>query len=252
MVFAPDTTFGCQTLQVCFTNNSLSNNPSTYNWFFGDGQTSNAQSPCNTYAAPGVYTVELKLLSADGCAGDTIMPNLVTVTPNPKAAFTPADATIQLPVNTVSLTNQSTNAISYQWDLGVLGTSTVTDPSLVFTLPGSYPVILKALSVQGCVDSTSGKVIVLPPTNYFIPNVFTPNGDGHNDGFYIEAQEGINVYKFEIFDRWGEMVYSGLFPWDGTYKGKPCPEGVYIYVAQIGQAGQEQAITRKGSVTLMR
>ena len=250
--FTPDTIFGCQNLQVCFFNNSLSNNPSTYQWSFGDGQNSSLQNPCNIYATPGVYTVELKIQSADGCMSNITMANLITISANPTAAFEPVNATIQLPANTISLSNQSLNSTSYLWNLGVLGSSTVTSPSLTFSLPGSYPVVLKAYNAQGCVDTIIGNIVVLPPTAFFIPNVFTPNGDGHNDEFYIEAQEGVTVYKFEVFDRWGEKVHDGPYPWDGTYRGKPCPQGVYVYMVQIVLAGQENGNIRKGSVTLMR
>ena len=252
VTFTPDQTTGCPGQQICFVNNSLSNNPSTYQWTFGDGQSSTQQSPCKVYAAAGVYTVELQVTSLDGCTADSISQALVTISPSPTAAFTPNEATIQLPVDTLGLTNLSLNATSYLWSFGILGTSTNTNPSLTFTLPGNYPVVLRAYSSQGCADSVTGNIIVLPPTGYYIPNAFTPNGDGHNDLFYIELQEGVTVYKFEIFDRWGEKVHDGLFPWDGTYKGKPCPEGVYIYVVQIGLSGQENGTIRKGSVTLMR
>ena len=250
--FTADTLSGCVGLQVCFTNLSVAASPAIYNWTFGDGQTSTTLNPCNVYSAPGVFSVELKVQSADGCKGDTLMSNLITISSPPTAAFVPVDATIQLPIDTITLYNQSANSTSYIWNFGLLGSSMSVNPTLAFSLPGIYPVVLTASNGHGCIDSVSHNIIVLPPIGFFIPNVFTPNGDGKNDQFYIEAQEGVTVFKFAVFDRWGEKVHDGLYPWDGTYKGKPCQEGVYVYEAELGLAGQSTGIKRKGTVTLLK
>jgi gliding motility-associated-like protein len=105
---------------------------------------------------------------------------------------------------------------------------------------------------EGCSISASALIEVLLPDNFFIPNVFTPNGDGNNDLFYIDFQRGVTVLQFQVFDRWGEKVHDGLYPWDGSYRGKPAPEGVYVYVFKLELSGQNLALMRKGSVTLLR
>ena len=104
----------------------------------------------------------------------------------------------------------------------------------------------------GCQVSASVLIQVILPDNFFIPNVFTPNGDGNNDEFYIEYQSGVTVLQFQIFDRWGEKVHDGQYPWDGNYKGKPAPQAVYVYVFKLQLYGRDLALTRKGSVTLLR
>jgi gliding motility-associated-like protein len=104
----------------------------------------------------------------------------------------------------------------------------------------------------GCVISDSVIINVILPNNFFIPNAFTPNGDGNNDYFYIDAQSGVRVVLFEVYDRLGEKVHEGNIPWDGNFKGKPCPAGVYVYIFKLGLFGDNTAIMRKGSVTLMR
>jgi hypothetical protein len=105
---------------------------------------------------------------------------------------------------------------------------------------------------KGCVVSDSALVRIILPNNFFIPNAFTPNGDGNNDVFYIYAQSGVKVFEFRIFNRIGEMVHAGAFPWDGNYKGKPSPPGVYVYVFKLGLYGDDRSIILKGSVTLIR
>lgn len=105
---------------------------------------------------------------------------------------------------------------------------------------------------QGCVVSDSALIRVILPNNFFIPNVFTPNGDGANDLFYVLAQPGVRIITFKIFNRAGEKVHDALAPWDGSYKGKPAQPGVYVYFVQLGLFGDDTAITRKGSVTMIR
>lgn len=104
----------------------------------------------------------------------------------------------------------------------------------------------------GCTASDSALIRVIFPNNFYIPNAFTPNGDGNNDGFYIQAQGGVKVLLFQVFNRWGEKIHEGSYPWDGTYKGKSSPPGVYVYLFKLGLFGDEQSLFRKGSVTLIR
>jgi gliding motility-associated-like protein len=112
--------------------------------------------------------------------------------------------------------------------------------------------MLYAYNQLGCEDSVEHPLLVLPPEAFFIPNAFTPNGDGNNDLFFVQTQAGANVLMFQVFDRWGEMVHDELFPWDGTYHGKPCPPGVYVYLCKIGLVSQNIGLIKKGSVTLIR
>ena len=105
---------------------------------------------------------------------------------------------------------------------------------------------------HGCEVSAKVLIQVIQPNNFYIPNVFTPNGDGNNDKFYIEYQNGVTVLLFQVFDRWGEKVHDGMYPWDGTYKGKPAPPGVYVYTFKLQLYGSQLAVFRKGSVTLLK
>jgi gliding motility-associated-like protein len=105
---------------------------------------------------------------------------------------------------------------------------------------------------NGCTATDSALIRVIFPNNFFIPNAFTPNGDGNNDNFYIQAQSGVKVLLFQVFNRWGEKIHEGSYPWDGYYRGKQAMAGVYIYVFKLGLFGDEQSIFRKGSVTLIR
>lgn len=98
-----------------------------------------------------------------------------------------------------------------------------------------------------------------PPVNpcdklLFIPNAFTPNGDGANDVFYVYGQ-GVKITEFRIFNRWGnEVFYSDNMTkgWDGTYKGKPQPLGVYAYYLKADGECEPSHDFKKGLIVLVR
>lgn len=139
---------------------------------------------------------------------------------------------------------------SFMWspDLNISCTG-CTNPYVSPPNDQYYSVVVHA---GGCTVSDSALIRVILPNNYFIPNAFTPNGDGNNDNFYIQAQSGVKVILFQVFNRWGEKVHEGSYPWDGIYKNKPAPAGVYIYIFKLGLFGDDYALFKKGSVTMIR
>ena len=257
--FNPDTLIGCENFDVCFNNFSVSPGSSTYLWDFGDGEASNDSAPCHIYRFPGIYTVHLKVTSDEGCEHDTIQPQLITVVADPVAKFEVSSSIIQQPQSEVDFTNLSYNAIKYLWSfstVGVfndtIGSTTDFNTSFNFLQYGLYNVVLTAYNSLGCLDTSLQAIIVTPPQNIFIPNVFTPNGDGKNDVVYPLMQEGVTALWFKIFDRTGEKVHDGLYPWDGTFKGKPCMPGVYVYDGEFKMVDNSENIYKKGSITLVR
>jgi gliding motility-associated-like protein len=107
---------------------------------------------------------------------------------------------------------------------------------------------------NGCLASDTITVMVNPEDKtFFAPNAFTPNNDGNNDLFKIYAL-GVYFFDCQIFDRWGEKVFDWQNineGWDGIYKGKPMPPGVYVYQVHLNYLdGVSQSA--KGSVTLIK
>ena len=92
-----------------------------------------------------------------------------------------------------------------------------------------------------------------PENLAYIPNVFSPNGDGANDFFLIKGQN-IDQVSIKIYNRWGNLVFEGQDAapaWDGRWQGKECPVGVYYYTAEITY--QNGAVEQKhGNVTIVR
>lgn len=112
-----------------------------------------------------------------------------------------------------------------------------------------YRVVIKLC--QGDEFTDTVRVVVIP----FIPNAFSPNDDGLNDEFRILGlpPENITKYNFQIYDRWGMMLFSTndiTRGWDGNFKGKRCPASVYAWV--VIYEHEKKQITNKGTVMLIR
>lgn len=148
----------------------------------------------------------------------------------------------------VNFTNTSTGATSYFWDFGNDSTSTAVNPSTVYFQNGSYNVMLIASNGGApCVDTFLFTINVIQEIITAVPNVFTPNGDGINDVFLI-ISEGIVSVSGEIYNRWGQKIYSWSGDeksgWDGKINGASAPDGTYYYVLKerdvIGQEHEQK------------
>jgi len=203
--------------------------------------------PSITATASGAYYVIVK--DSLGCMDTSNVINVTAV--GPPSLHVYPDTTIEIGDSVTLYSDLNFGAVdSFTW-YPLVNISCINCPN-----PAVAPVTdqyygLEVYS-QGCIVSDSVLIQVLLPNNFYIPNVFTPNGDGNNDLFYIYYQSGVTVLQFQVFDRWGEKVHDGLYPWDGSYRGKPAPEGVYVYVFKLQLYGHDLGIMRKGSVTLLK
>lgn len=156
----------------------------------------------------------------------------------------------------VTFTSNSVNAATHTWDLGALGTS--GDPVTTFTFPdqaGEHIVCLEVANAAGCTDEVCHVVVITPDGTIHVPNTFTPDDDGINDTFFAVADPAINFLGMDIFDRWGEQIFSSTAldkHWDGSYNGTACQDGVYVWRirAQDPVTAEIRAIV--GHVNLLR
>jgi len=101
--------------------------------------------------------------------------------------------------------------------------------------------------------------VICTGQNFFVPNTFSPNGDGSNDVFYLRGTGIFRVKTLRIFNRWGEVVFENRevpvnnpgSGWNGNYKGKPAQSDVYIYQLEILCANGE-LIKYSGNIALIR
>ena len=131
---------------------------------------------------------------------------------------------------------ETTTIISWDWDFGN-GTSAFSgsneDQTTSYSVSGQYPVILTVIDDIGCTDSYEVIISINDPL-IWIPNVFTPNGDGANDLFNL-PYEGFKTFNILILNRWGNVMWNktdqnGILLWDGTDNGREkCTDGIYFY-----------------------
>jgi gliding motility-associated-like protein len=134
---------------------------------------------------------------------------------------------------------------------GATGLSHIVTNLLPYT---DVTLLVKALGATDCQDAVSspvtGKTL---GADIFIPNTFTPNGDGRNDIFLVYGTT-IQSMRMSIFNQWGQKIFESsnqLTGWNGTHKNKIQPSGVYMYVVQA-TLRDGSTITRKGSINLVR
>jgi gliding motility-associated-like protein len=241
---------GCPPHAVNFIQNTEGG--VNYIWNFGDGSAvSNEDFPIHIYDRPGTYAVTLIAESPRGCA-DTAQLVTVTVYDTAMVDFSsnpnfPVE--MFLPTTNVEFQNLTDHAVGYVWDFGDGIYSEELNPAHFYEGPGTYFVTLTATNALGCHSSiTKGPYVVVLP-DLFIPNVFSPNGDGINDIFLINYT-GSQPFNLRIVDRWGVKVYDANNKnqgWNGKdLNGDDVSDGIYYYYVKIG--GREFT----GPVTLLR
>jgi len=234
-------TSGCVPLCVDFRDLSTidGGHISKWDWKFGNGDTSSLSAPLYCYHDTGKFNVSLTIVSDSGCINKLEMPKMVTVYPSPKASFIYAPQPISILDPQVQFTASNTGQspiINWSWTFGD-GTNTVSNlqnPSHIYSDTGTYCTTLIVMDEHGCTDSVTNCLIVNPDFTFYIPNVFTPNGDGLNDVF-IPKGSYVKDYEMYIYNRWGEQIFHCTDVhdgWNGMMNGGnvACQEGVYAYI----------------------
>ncbi|MBK6835701.1 MAG: gliding motility-associated C-terminal domain-containing protein [Bacteroidetes bacterium] len=211
------------------------------------------------------YQVTLTATTDSGCVGNfTTNPTFITVFANPIADFGygPSDPLPGVDNPLVQFIDQSQGASSWNWNFGDPYSSTAANISN-FQNPQHYYESYDAQSYNvtliinngQCWDTIVKPIPILPNWTFYIPNAFSPNEDGINDGFRATGV-GIEEFKIYIFDRWGEQIwYSGDLDeyWDGKVQGKNkiVQQDVYVWKVQF-KDGKNTKHIKEGTVTVVR
>lgn len=236
----------------------------TYNWYnVMTGGTILASG--NTYTVNNVSsnaTYYVNAVTPGGCISSTRTP----VTINLLVALAQPD---------VMLTNTTFTSLSFAWTSvpGAIGYEVTIDGGATFQMPssgstgtshtisgltGNQTIVfqVRALGQQACENSALSVAVsgtTLSTKEIFVPNVFTPNGDGKNDILYVYGNYIASI-KFLIFNQWGELIFQSdniNTGWNGMYKGRMQPMGVYVYALKVVlQDGT--VINKKGSINLIK
>lgn len=215
-------------------------NVSTISWSMGDGNSiEDTLSFFYNYPESNTYLPEVTITDDLGCevliplteinVGDDGLTAFFTASPNP------ADQNNIITFEDDSEA-ESTTIVNWTWDFGN-GTSIFSESNenqaTSYGVSGQYPVILTIMDNIGCTDSYEVLININDPL-IWVPNVFTPNGDGANDLFNL-PYEGFKTFNILILNRWGNVMWdktdqTGVLLWDGTDNGsEKCKDGVYFY-----------------------
>ncbi len=146
---------------VVTINNTTPGTISSWDWNFGNGQTSTQQNPTVSYSDSGNYVITLTVTDANGCVG--VYTDTVEIEPSPVAAFN-LNGMAACVGSTFTLNNTSGgNIISYFWDFGNGVTSTAMDTSITYNSSGIYAVTLTVTSTNGCTSTISQNISISPP-----------------------------------------------------------------------------------------
>jgi gliding motility-associated-like protein len=196
---------------------------------------------------------------ATGALSLTRASGTVTINPVPDVTVTPTTVTIFAGLTTrLTATSTTPNAIFNWYTTATGGTSIFT--GAIFTTPAINANIIyyaeatnpitEALSLTRATGTITLNGAV---TGIYMPNAFTPNNDGKNDILYVYGPN-IKSLHLWVYDQWGELQFQSTNQangWDGTYKGRAQPVGVYVYYVEA-TTNDGQLIKKKGTITLLR
>ncbi len=230
-----------------------------YSWYdVATGGTALATG--TSYTATNIPGATTYYASANqnGCDVATRVTATVTMIPN-------------LSAPTVTVDSVGTRTLRFRWNavINATGYEVSTNGGTSWGAPSSgatglthtitglnpmQPVTIVVRALGGCTQAISTPVTASTYSEeVFVPNSFTPNGDGNNDLIKVYAT-GIRTLKFMIFNQWGQKVYEGTDPqggWNGKQNGKDAPMGVYMYTATVVLHNGAE-INKKGSINLIR
>lgn len=230
-----------------------------------------------TYALdePGTYSLTIYTKGKNGCSG--VYKHMYPIVVNPKPGadiyWNPETPTTNDVITFNAIYNGSgSESITYMnWNFlggvtpgdttmnnlpNVSDTTNINTPTRMYSQFGTYPVVLISQNDKGCIDTVYKEVKVIDELQIFVPNTFTPNGDGINDLFMAKGS-GIKLenFRMEIFNRAGLMVFSSNNineGWDGKVGGQLVKDATYIYKIRVIGMNGEGRKDLTGYVTLLK
>ena len=226
-------------------------------WNFGNGSSSQLQNAVTSFSNTGNYNVQLIATNKIGCADTSYHP--VTAVPSPTAIPATDPITILSGGDATLNMNYTGAIISYNW-LPSQNLSCNRCPLPIANPQFTTKYTVSVTDRYGCTGKGDITVkVVCNGQNFFMPNTFSPNGDGSNDIFYPRGSGLDRAKILRIFNRWGEVIFEkydmpinvASAGWDGSWKGKKADAGVYIYQLEI-YCKNGELLTYNGNITLIR
>ncbi len=217
-------------------------------WNMGNGNTSTIQNPLATYSTYSPFTVSLRVATTNGCVSALKSKTFSIQKVNVSAGRDTSIAKGQ-PLQLLAM-----GASNYTWTPATgLNNNRIYNPiAVLYNNDQTY--YLNGITNEGCQGFDTIKIKVFNRADIYVPNAFTPNGDGLNDYLqpvYIGIKE-LNYFK--IFDRWGNIIFNArneFDKWNARLHGVVVPIGNFIWIAEA-VTFDGRTIQRKGSVMLIR
>jgi len=249
VVYSPPTLTASNDTTICSGTDAIltANSNASVQWTgFPAGNNPITVSPDNN------STYKVIATSNNGCE-DSISVNVsiqefsFNLTANPNPVEKGSTFTLQTSSTTLYTVTSWWSSLNDVTDQTALFQHIIADTSALYRVT--------AISSIGCPATEEVNVIVIPPyaKDLFIPNAFTPNGDGKNDIFKVYSSY-MKALELRVFNQWGNMIFESYDMnkgWDGTHNGKMQPTGVYVYTAKVTFDGNH-IVYRTGSINLVR
>ena len=243
---------------ICFGQDALlsASGGTSYQWTPSIYLSSAASPNPNVIQPQQTTQYILQVKDVNGCTSLVTDDVFVKITPPIEVTVFPRDSVVaegdQIQLNATSI------GTIYNWT----NSATLSNPNIpnpVAAMPvGSagniYTYTVTASTSAGCGVTASVTLKVYKGPDIYVPNGFTPNGDGKNDTFHPLTVGIKEINYFRVFNRWGQMVFSSSAfneGWDGRLGGVDQPGGAYVWMVQ-GVTANNRVITKKGTVVLIR
>lgn len=231
---------------------SNTNAPVTYAWTPADiGGIQNPASS-STIIKPLATPQQYIITVADGYGCNYLVTDTVVVTKQPPVAAFAGNDTIA--VTGLPHQLQATGGVGYLWEpAGLLNDAAIANP-LATVYADSILFTVIVTDEKGCKGYDTVKLRTYNGITYYVPNAFSPNGDGRNDIFKPIPVGIVSTELFRVYNRYGEIMFETnryMNGWDGNYKGIAQPVGNYVWVLK-GKGRNGKIIEMRGNVVLVR
>ncbi|MBK9107761.1 MAG: gliding motility-associated C-terminal domain-containing protein [Saprospiraceae bacterium] len=258
VIFSPNKNEGCIPLDIEFKNISFPTDSSyKFIWRFSDGAIDSGYFVNHRFWQAGIYGLKLEVTSPLGCYTENSFPNVIQAFEPPSANWTIDRLMVNLNDPVIHLEDLTSGTIGRTWIFQK--DKYFFDKNLSYEIEdtGNFSVQLIVVDRFLCTDTLETNIFAFKDFSLFMPNAFTPNGDGKNEVFGPVGQfAAMQYYSMQIYDRWGSLLFSTTNPidhWNGRFNnsGKDIPSGVYVYEIKYKALARE-AVEQRRSFSLIR
>jgi gliding motility-associated-like protein len=248
---------GC--LPAVVVLNSGYNGSGTCTWTLAPGISFEAcGATAITLAEPGTWQPVLTIDPGSGCPvlSYTLQPFTLVLPPVADFTYTPEALNVLAAQVYLSSTSIGADALTWTIDGTIISTAPAAWHQFSDVLGMDHEVCLVAVAGNGCPDTLCRTITVGDGPLVYVPNAFTPDGDGINDTFRpVVSNIDPGSYLLEIFDRWGRVVHRSSDPtaaWDGRSAGEEVPIGTYVWTLRVSDPLTRRQFRERGHVELVR